>query len=30
MNQLLNSKADLVNGTVPLEQLPVTYWIDVE
>lgn len=29
MNQLLNSKADLVNGTVPLEQLPVTYWIDV-
>lgn len=30
MNQILNSKADLVNGTVPLEQLPVTYWIDVE
>lgn len=30
MNQLLNRKADLVNGTVPLEQLPVTYWIDVE
>ena len=30
MNQLLNSKADLVNGTVPLEQLPVTYWINVE
>ena len=30
INQLLNSKADLVNGTVPLEQLPVTYWIDVE
>ena len=30
MNQLLNSKADLVNGIVPLEQLPVTYWIDVE
>ena len=30
INQLLNSKADLVNGIVPLKQLPVTYWIDVE
>ena len=30
MNQILINKADLVNGTVPLEQLPVTYWIDVE
>lgn len=30
VRDLIKDKADLVNGIVPLEQLPRTYWIDVE